>query len=410
MNDSVTGILLNFTEDFMNRINMQTKLTTLQLLKIDCPDLGLRETILAGSQVPFLDELTADELYSGRVFWFVTDRFRCHYILIPLMQEETPLLFLIGPYLQEVPGPEQIRELFHKENIPASLADLFSQYYSTLPRISGENVLEAFIQTLGVTIFRDSGPYTVRYYREEGSDELSYRDESRLADDNDTAALLKHRYDVEEKLMAAIARGDSQEAAKWGRDPVFGSLDRRFSNPMRDQKNYMIVLNTLCRKAAQRGGVHPIYLDDMSRRIAIQIENSVNVTQLQKLSGEMIRKYSMLVSSRSVAKYSPIIQKVLVYISVNLAKPELTLQEIAAHFAVNKSYLSALFKRETGQTLTEWICEKRIEHAIFLFNSQDISVQEAAALCGIPDAAYFARLFKRLKGKSPSQYVKEIRR
>ncbi len=410
MNDSLLSNLLDFTENFMDRINMQTKLTTLQLLKMDCPDLGLRGAVLGGRQSSFLDALTADELFSDRVFWFVTDRFRCHYILIPLMQDETPLLFLMGPYLIEVPGPEQIRDLFRREGIPASLSQLFSQYYSALPQISSENILEAYVQTLGFMIFRESGPCTVRYYTEESADSLTFREDMRLADDNDTAALIKHRYDVEENMMAAIARGDSQDAARWTRNPAFASLDRRFSNPLRDQKNYMIILNTLCRKAAQRGGVHPVYLDDLSRRIAIQIENTTSSAQLRKLPGEMVHKYSLLVSSRSVAGYSPIIQNILVYISVNLAKPELTLQEIASHFTINKSYLSALFRRETGQTLTEWINEKRIEQAIFLFNSQDISIQEAASLCGIPDAAYFTRLFRKLKGMSPSRYKKEIRR
>ena len=80
----------------------------------------------------------------------------------------------------------------------------------------------------------------------------------------------------------------------------------------------------------------------------------------------------------------------------------------SVNLGVNASYLSTLFKKETGKTLTEYVNGKRIEYAIFLLNSTQLQIQAIAQYCGISDVNYFTRLFKTAVGKTPKEYRDSI--
>lgn len=80
----------------------------------------------------------------------------------------------------------------------------------------------------------------------------------------------------------------------------------------------------------------------------------------------------------------------------------------AERLKMNSSYLSTLFKKENGTTLTDYVNQKRVEHAIFLLNSTSLQVQSIAQQCGIPDVNYFSKTFKKIVGKTPMEYRKNI--
>ena len=105
--------------------------------------------------------------------------------------------------------------------------------------------------------------------------------------------------------------------------------------------------------------------------------------------------------------YSNLVRKALIQIDMDLSG-DLTLSTIAGLLDVNPSYLSTVFKKETGQTLTEYVTEKRIDHAIFLLNSTNLQIQTIAQYCGIPDVCYFTKIFKKHVGKSPTEYKNNI--
>ena len=91
------------------------------------------------------------------------------------------------------------------------------------------------------------------------------------------------------------------------------------------------------------------------------------------------------------------------YIDFNYQE-DLSLKKIADLFSISPSYLSALFKKETGSTLTEYINNKRIDISVSLLNTTDSSIQNVAAQVGFLDVNYYTRIFKKLKGISPSAY------
>ena len=87
-------------------------------------------------------------------------------------------------------------------------------------------------------------------------------------------------------------------------------------------------------------------------------------------------------------------------------KEDLSLHRMAVPLNVNRSYLSSLFRRQTGRKLTDYVISARIEYAANLILYSQFSVTAAAAAVGYSDVSYFTRLFKRVLGTTPAQYCK----
>jgi len=184
------------------------------------------------------------------------------------------------------------------------------------------------------------------------------------------------------------------------------SYSQRLPDPLRNMKNYCIICNTLLRKAAQRGGVHPLHLDRISGEYARVIENTASLPEAQNLIGEMIRAYCRLVRTHTGKNLSAIVQKVQTYIESNLSG-ELSLSTLAKIIDVTPGYLSSAFRKETGQTLSDYILELRMKAALHLIRSTKLQVQTVAQMCGLPDPNYFTRLFKRFYGLTPGKLRKD---
>jgi YesN/AraC family two-component response regulator len=164
-----------------------------------------------------------------------------------------------------------------------------------------------------------------------------------------------------------------------------------------------VVCNTLLRKAAEQGGVHPLELDRTSSLLARRIEEQTAVEPLLELMQESARRYCRLVRGRSLDSSSPTVRRAIACIQSDLAG-DLSLHSLAATLSVNASYLSALFRRETGRTVTDYVTGARMELAARLLRSTNLQIQTVAQHCGMSDVNYFSKLFKKTHGITPKQF------
>ena len=221
-------------------------------------------------------------------------------------------------------------------------------------------------------------------------------------------AYMEQKYESEDYLMKCIINGDLESIAKIQSHLNLSEIKQRYPNSLRDHKNNLLIFNTICRKAAQYGGVHPIYLDTQTNKYINRIESVANLKELNSLYREMPHKYCLIVREYSLKDYSPTIRKVIMYINFNLTE-DLGLQTIADQFSLNKNYLSTIFKKETGTSLTSYVNQKRVRNAIYLLNTSSLPVQNIAEACGFNDLNYFSRIFRQQVGMSPSNYRRELK-
>lgn len=331
----------------------------------------------------------------------------CHYILFRLPDTKQPVYTYVGPYTLTAVSKQDILKLAEQFKVEPGNVTQLEQFYMNLPFISDESLLFTVLYTLGEYIWNDADNFTI-------SDDFQFpnalpRDFVPIMDvqsPNDallTIQILEQRYDEEQQLVQAIAAGQPHKAELALSHLISRQHEIRTENPVRDMKNYAIMLHTIMRKAAETANIPPIQIHNVSSQYARKIELITSKSSFSALSKEMVRKYCLLVQNHSLKTYSKPIRTVITEIDYDLTA-DLSLKSLAQMLNMNPSYLSTLFKKETGVTLTEYVNRKRVDHAILLLNTTDMQIQNIAIYCGIPDVNYFTKTFKKIVGKTPKEY------
>ena len=216
--------------------------------------------------------------------------------------------------------------------------------------------------------------------------------------------MLEQRYESENRILDAVARGDEEAAIEAMHQHSRFTYGGRFEGTLYQQKNKMIVLNTLLRKAIEPSKVHPYYIDAISSKYSRIIEEANEVPN--EMMWQMTRDYCAYVRRYSLKEYSPAVQKVMNYVNLNVAEPP-TLKSLAAMCFISPSYLSALFKQETGSTLIDYINTQRVNRAAQLLVQNNHTIAAVAEEVGILDVNYFTKIFKKTLGVTPTRYRRE---
>ncbi len=90
-------------------------------------------------------------------------------------------------------------------------------------------------------------------------------------------------------------------------------------------------------------------------------------------------------------------------------RENINVQEIANQMNVNRSYLTDLFKRDTGMSIRQYLTEYRLKRALIYLQENDRNIKNVAAECGFDDPLYFSRAFHKRFGMSPQQWRKQNR-
>lgn len=91
-------------------------------------------------------------------------------------------------------------------------------------------------------------------------------------------------------------------------------------------------------------------------------------------------------------------------------KEKLSLKSISQKLFMNSSYLSRIYKKETGITVTDAINKYRIEKAKEILGMKKYKVYEVGEMVGIEEPSYFTHVFMKYEGYSPSEYVSKLER
>ena len=97
---------------------------------------------------------------------------------------------------------------------------------------------------------------------------------------------------------------------------------------------------------------------------------------------------------------------VIKYIESNYSE-DISIERIAETANVSQSYISRIFKKETGYGIHEYLNQYRVLKATAYLDCH--SVADTSFLCGFCDSSHFISIFKKCMGITPMQYKLKIR-
>lgn len=371
-------------------------------------DGGLRAMLFAENDYSKLLSNSPTEARENTIYRFY-DEYLCHYLFFKIPKEEGNKFFYIGPYIKSLPSEAFILKKAKQLSLSDIQTEQYRAYYRNLPVIKDESVLFCITDTLGSFLWGGADNFDVEQVEYEIPDKRRPARRNAAMEAVETAApsltleMLEQTYQKEKILMDAVSKGKLSKLDSLLSAVVNQGTEVRLDDTLRNRKNYLIIFNTLLRKAAEFGEVHPFHIHKLSSHFANKIEELFSVEDSLELQKDMMRKYCLLVKEHSLKKYSHLVGRVITLIAYDLAA-DLSLKNISAALNVNASYLSAAFKKECGETLTDYVCRKRMEHAAYVLKHTGKQIQIVAEECGIMDVNYFIKLFKRHYGMTPTQY------
>ncbi|WP_019423593.1 response regulator [Paenibacillus sp. OSY-SE] len=152
-------------------------------------------------------------------------------------------------------------------------------------------------------------------------------------------------------------------------------------------------------------------------KLDMSLENEQLLARMQQsescyqLRDNWYRAISALAEARNndLARQRPEIRDAILFMKRNY-QHKITLGMIASEVKMNESYLSRLFKQETGLNMMQYLTDIRMEKAKVLLKDPQAKVKEVAAIVGIEDPFYFNRLFRKTFGESPSHFKEKMSR
>lgn len=349
------------------------------------------------------------EQYLGKIErktkYKMTDAYALSYTFFLLPTEDEQTILFIGPYLTNPLSKEALLELGERAGIKPSAQKYFEEYYTSVPLAHEDDRALTMIDTFCEYIWRSPSFDIVEKDGQPLPPPANILAEGEGEDALAGVKMLEARYAFENELIQAVSLGQRHKEKMLASafEKSEQAFEERLQDPIRNAKNYSIIMNTLLRKAAEQGGVHPVYIDRTSSAFAAKIEKISTVKETFALMREMFSAYSRLVYKYSFKKYSPLVQKAMLFIDVDLSA-DLSLSAIAAKLNVSAPYLATVFKKDTQKTVSSFVTEKRIKHAMHLLATTNLQVQTVALHCGIVDVQYFSKLFKSRVGQTPKAF------
>jgi AraC-like DNA-binding protein/quercetin dioxygenase-like cupin family protein len=214
--------------------------------------------------------------------------------------------------------------------------------------------------------------------------------------------LLVKAYDIHRPVISG--KGEYERIVIWIRPEYIESLGNEEDLNACFSEKKIISLLTLPEKTKER-------LTRAFRGIERESERDIIGSSLLKVSymNELLVYLNRLFAGKdleeeqSAIKYNSKTEEIMNYINSNL-REDLSVESIASHFFLSRSYLMHRFKEETGYTILGYVSQKRLSGARKMM-AEGESAAITAEKCGFKDYGAFLRAFKKEFGVTPKEYA-----
>lgn len=217
------------------------------------------------------------------------------------------------------------------------------------------------------------------------------------------------QYETETMFFTCIKNGDEQ-AVKNALNSIFSekiTIGKLSENSLRQMQYWAVCCVTLATRYAIQGGLDETdafnFSDECIMKIDSMKSNREILLYLQNCSIELTR----LVNKNKIYSECPYpVRKCIHYINTNL-HGKLSVELLAEICSLSADYLSLLFKKNMGITISQYIMKKRLYAARDMLNGK-YTCSEIAYYLGFCSESYFIKRFKEEFGITPAKYASKL--
>lgn len=215
-------------------------------------------------------------------------------------------------------------------------------------------------------------------------------------------------FDREMAFYESICSGN-MELVKMFSEPLFcegcGTLSR---DPLQNMKYHFTISTAMIARFCVGSGMTPEQAYSLSDIFIMRADECTSIDDVRSVHYEMTEEYTKQMRILGSRMYSKRILRAVEYISEHLHSRVL-IEETAEALHITPSYLSRLFKSETGMTYSEYVNRRKIEEATGLLRYSDYTDLEISNLLCFSSQSYFIKIFKKIIGMTPNEYKKKYR-
>ena len=175
------------------------------------------------------------------------------------------------------------------------------------------------------------------------------------------------------------------------------------------QRKYLFVSSiTSCCRFCIEAGMPSDESYGLSDLYILKMDKCQTVEEVSDVYEEMMLDYTkrMQALKGKSKSLSPKVIACMNYIDNHL-HDRITVSELATELEMNSSWLSTVFKKEVGISVSEYIKEKKINAAKYLLTFNEYSCADIAEYLGFANESHFSAVFSRMENKSPKEYRRE---
>ncbi len=329
-----------------------------------------------------------------------------NFIILPLPSgHQTTGTIVVGPSLYAPLAEGNVVSLLRDNDIPLGLQEQWLHYYRNLTVLTRTRLYHAAMllytlvtgTALSITELLLDARTPEPKQQPVGSPDLnvSFRREN---------IWLHHEPMQEQEMFRHIQNGNKAELLRTHAtfsEEKYGLLSKK--SHLRSKKNLAVASITLATRAAIDGGLFWEIAYTLSDFHIQHIEELRDVPAVDNAVLDALCDFADQVRDNRKAKLSRTAAVCQNYIFNHLYE-ELSLDKLAEVAGLNGSYLSQLFKKETGIAVSDYIQRERIEEAKRLMEYSGITLSDIATRLHFNDQSYFTKVFKKYTGTTPRQF------
>lgn len=329
-----------------------------------------------------------------------------NYFAVNLIRDDIFLgSFIVGPSTYSPITAEDINKIMLENNIPLNLKKGLINYYNSIQTIDYSRLISAGLLLYYSIYNKELDPSIVKEKNNSLKSVLSKIeiDSKNILSQNRQNFFFHHSPKRERNIVDCIKQGNKEKLLEHLSLPPDGEYGVLSANPLRNKKNLFICLVTIATRAAIDGGLDTEIAYSLSDSYIQNVEYISELNSLNNLENQMFCDFADNVLKSKKNKYSKSIINCQNYIANHLYQ-DISLSELAEFVGLNHKYISSLFHKEVGLTLTEYINSKKIEEAKYLFLSTNHSILDISDWLGFHDQSYFTKIFKKYTGITPKKF------